>query len=116
MAKVTYKDLSPGMNRMIAPRTSGSGRTSVGLEDNIGEFYYIEIERLIPFRNQARQKFNQDELNQLADSIKEVGIRQPLSIMAIPERSGYYEVISGERRLRAARIAGLTKIPCFILC
>lgn len=115
MAKVTYKELSPEMNRMIAPRTVSTGRTSVGLEKNVGEFYFIETERLIPFRNQARKKFNEDELILLSKSIEEVGIRQPLSIMAIPDRPGFYEVISGERRLRAAKLAGLTKIPCLMV-
>ncbi len=115
MAKITYKELSPEMNRMIAPRTVNAGRASVGLEKNVGEFYFIEIERLIPFRNQARKKFNEDELIQLSNSIKEVGIRQPLSIMAIPEKPGFYEVISGERRLRAAKLAGLSKIPCLMV-
>ncbi len=115
MAKITYKELSPEMNRMMAPRTIGAGRTSVGFEGNVGEFYFIEIDRLIPFRNQARQQFDGEALNQLAASIKEVGIRQPLSIMAIPERPGFYEVISGERRLRAAKIAGLLKIPCLMV-
>jgi ParB family chromosome partitioning protein len=115
MAKITYKELSPEMNRMIAPKTVSSARASIGLEKNVGEFYFIEIERLIPFRNQARKKFNEDELIQLSKSIEEVGIRQPLSIMAIPERPGFYEVISGERRLRAAKLAGLAKVPCLMV-
>lgn len=109
---ITYKPLSKDLERMVKPASS-SMRPSLGLEGAVGEFFYIAVEDLLPFRNQARQSFDEDEINILADSIKLHGIRQPLTILAVGE--GKYEVVSGERRLRAAKVAGLTKVPCIII-
>ncbi len=61
---------------------------------------------------QPRNKFEEESLNELADSIREQGIIQPLTVRKL----GYdkYQIISGERRLRAAKIAGLADVPCYI--
>ena len=60
---------------------------------------------------QPRKNFNEDALNELADSIKEHGIIEPLIVQ---DRKSYYEIIAGERRWRAANIAGLTEVPIII--
>jgi ParB family chromosome partitioning protein len=73
----------------------------------------IDIEKIKPFQNQARDIFDEDELNNLAESIKEYGIIQPLTV--IKSSNDFYEVISGERRLRSAKIAGLDRVPCIII-
>lgn len=90
-------------------------RTSAFNDFNRSEIVYLTLEQLTPYRNQARKVFDETELNSMAATIKEHGIRQPLTVFcADPDRS-VYEVVSGERRLRAAKIAGLTKVPCIIL-
>ena len=74
-------------------------------------FIEIEIEKLKPSPIQPRLKFDEDSINRLAKSIKERGILQP--IVAVPE-DGYFKIIIGERRWRAAQKIGLKKIPTII--
>jgi len=74
-------------------------------------FIKIDIEKLKPSPNQPRLKFDENSINDLAESIKERGILQP--IIAVPE-DGYYRIIIGERRWRAAQKIGLKKIPVLI--
>ncbi|MDI6642015.1 MAG: ParB/RepB/Spo0J family partition protein [Elusimicrobiota bacterium] len=73
----------------------------------------IPIEKIKPNRYQPRIKFNQEKLTQLAESIKEKGIVQPLIVSEsiVPDE---YELIAGERRYRAAELAGLKSVPCVI--
>ncbi len=68
----------------------------------------IDVE---PNRNQARKVFDQDSLQELADSIKMYGIIQPI---VVTEKDGYFSIIAGERRWRAAKLAGLTEIPAIV--
>lgn len=115
MAKVRYREISPELEKLATPATSQSSRVSIGFEDEVGEFYYFSVEDLIPYKNQARSIFDEAEIEKLAETIKTHGIRQPLSIlksMIFPDK---YEVVSGERRLRAARLAGLKKVPCIVI-
>jgi ParB family transcriptional regulator, chromosome partitioning protein len=90
-------------------------RASVYTESFKGEFYNISIEKLIPFKNQARKFFDEESIISLSETIKEHGVRQPLTIIASDIKEGCYEVISGERRLRAAKLAGLKQVPCIII-
>ena len=114
MAKVRYKEISESLAKLTKPNETHS-RVSIGLENNIGEFYYIHVNDLLPYKNQARQHFVQEEIELLANSIKEHGIRHPLTIIACDNEKGKFEVVSGERRLRAARLIGLDKVPCILL-
>lgn len=68
----------------------------------------IEVE---PNREQPRKNFNQEALEELAESIKEYGLIQPI---VVTKKDGYYSIIAGERRWRASKIAGLTEIPAII--
>jgi ParB family chromosome partitioning protein len=111
--RIRYTTVSKELENIVKPSDIHSSRVSVGMEDMVGVFFYIQVDDLIPFRNQARRDFDQTEINALASSIKEYGIRQPLTVFKNDD--GKYEVVSGERRLRAAKIAGLTKVPCIIL-
>lgn len=115
MVKVKYKPLSADMKQLLESGTGGNTRVSTGKESQIGEYYYLPVEKLIPYKNQARQSFKEGELLELANTIKEHGIRQALTVIPSPDNLDFYEVISGERRLRAARIAGLSRVPCTIL-
>ncbi|HAQ18921.1 MAG TPA: chromosome partitioning protein ParB [Prolixibacteraceae bacterium] len=72
----------------------------------------IEISKIIANPFQPRTKFDEETLNELAASIKEIGIIQPITLRKTD--TGIYQVIAGERRLRASRIAGLTTIPSYI--
>ncbi len=67
---------------------------------------------ILPNPNQPRRRFDYDELEGLAQSIRANGILQPLLVRQL--ENGRYELIAGERRLRAARLIGLTKVPCII--
>ena len=67
---------------------------------------------IFPNRYQPRRKFEEDELRSLADSIRQNGILQPLTVRRQGEQ---YELIAGERRLRAAKLAGMTHVPCIVM-
>ena len=64
-----------------------------------------------PDKSQPRKVFKEDELNDMADSIREHGIFQPLIVQ---KKDDYYEIVAGERRWRAARLAGLKEVPCIV--
>lgn len=113
MAKVRYKEISAEMEKLAAPTSHWAGRQSIGSEDDVGEYYYIDVDRIEPYNDQARRIFDEDEINGLAKTISEYGVRQPLSI--IKTENGAYQVVSGERRLRAAKRAGLSKVPCIMV-
>ncbi|WP_372752594.1 ParB/RepB/Spo0J family partition protein [Labilibaculum sp.] len=72
----------------------------------------IDISKIETNPYQPRSKFDTDALNELAQSIKELGIVQPITVRKIHNNS--YQLIAGERRLRAAKIAGITKIPAYV--
>lgn len=72
----------------------------------------LPVEKILPNPMQPRKHFDEDAINSLADSIARYGVIQPVSVRV---RDGKYELVAGERRLRAARIAGLTEIPCIII-
>ena len=71
----------------------------------------LNINRIEPNKNQPRKEFNEDALQELAESIKQFGVIEPLVVV---KRKGYYELIAGERRWRAARLAGLKEVPVVI--
>ena len=79
-------------------------------EKNSGDTV-LKISQIEPNKSQPRKNFNEDSLQELADSIKQFGIIQPL---VVQKKNKYYEIIAGERRWRAARIAGLKEVPVII--
>lgn len=81
------------------------------LEQNKSGVLSVKINKVEPNRDQPRQFFNEDALQELADSIKIYGIIQPL---IVTDKKGYYEIVAGERRWRAAKIAGLKEVPVIV--
>lgn len=77
-----------------------------------GKILYLPVEAIYPNPSQPRKIFDSGGLQELAASIRTYGILQPLTVR---RRSGEYELVAGERRLRAAKIAGLTEVPCILL-
>lgn len=71
----------------------------------------VKLSKIGPREDQPRKQFDEDSLAELAESIKQVGIIQPL---VVQEKNGFYEIIAGERRWRAAKIAGLKEVPVIV--
>lgn len=81
-------------------------------EKQVQSVVLIETALIIPNRSQPRVTFSDEELGSLADSIRENGILQPINVRKCGVN---YEIISGERRLRAAKICGLESVPCIVI-
>ena len=102
------KGLGKGLDSMI-PEPIIKNKTEK--KENVSRETLIDINQIEPNKTQPRKNFNEDSLLELADSIKLYGVIQPLILQ---KRDKYYEIIAGERRWRAARIAGLKKVPAII--
>lgn len=74
---------------------------------------FLPISQVEPGLNQPRKRFDEEPLQDLADSIREHGVIQPLTVRRLS--SGYYQIIAGERRWRAAKLAGLSEVPAVII-
>ena len=85
----------------------------VALRTDTSDSLYLPISQIEPYANQPRHHFDEDALQDLADSIREHGIIQPLTVRRLS--SGYYQIIAGERRWRAARLAGLSDVPVVVI-
>ena len=79
---------------------------------SVGNNSFIKLESIEANPYQPRTKFDEEELQELANSIKTYGLIQPVTVR--PIENGKYQLISGERRFRAAKLAGLTEIPAFV--
>ena len=77
-----------------------------------GRIHMLPIERISPNPRQPRRHFPEQPLRELADSIRQHGVLQPLTVQKTP---GGYVLVAGERRLRAAGLAGLTHVPCLLV-
>ncbi len=74
--------------------------------------YHIPIERIVPNPRQPRRHFDSQAMGELAESIRQHGMLQPISVQKTPEG---YVLVAGERRLRAASMAGLDRVPCILV-
>lgn len=97
------KGLGQGINVLI-PDNNDSVDTS-------GKIIEVDISKVEPDKNQPRQRFDEDELEALADSIKQHGVIDPLLVQ---DKGEYYEIVGGERRWRASKMAGLKKVPVYV--
>jgi ParB family chromosome partitioning protein len=76
-------------------------------------YFECNINKIIPNKYQPRTNFNHEGLQELSDSIRERGVIQPLIVTSGPDDN--FELIAGERRLRASKLAGLTQVPVILL-
>ena len=102
---------------MTKPKGLGRGLGAlmgdVSLQSQEGGSVTLPLAQIQPGLDQPRKRFDQESLAELADSIREHGILQPLTVRRLS--SGYYQIIAGERRWRAAKLAGLTEVPALII-
>ena len=89
------------------------GEAAIAEEKQPEDFVYLPISKVEANVDQPRKYFDEGTLHELAESIREHGIIQPLVVRKLD--SGYYQIIAGERRWRAARLVGLREIPCRIM-
>lgn len=104
MATKKYPSLGRGLDALIATDTVKTEGSS-----SISE---IAISHIKANPNQPRREFDPEALQELADSIKEIGIIQPITLRKMDD--GTYQIIAGERRFRASQLAGLTTVPAYI--
>lgn len=107
--------LGRGLGALITSTAKGVVRsTNNNALENLTDqrIWYIPINKIVPNENQPRKHFDAEELAGLAASIKEHGILQPL--LVVEKTDGGYELVAGERRLRAATAAGLPTVPAII--
>lgn len=102
------KGLGKGLDSMIPEQVNSIKATD---KDNVSRETLIKVNEIEPNKSQPRKKFDDNALNDLANSIKQYGIIQPL---ILKKANKGYEIIAGERRWRAARIAGLKEVPAII--
>ena len=106
------KGLGKGLDTLIPKgvvvndKTSASDKIEAANPDQV-----VKITKVEPNRNQPRKKFDEDELQELSDSIKIHGVLFPILVV---NRGDYYEIVAGERRWRAAKMAGLKEVPVII--
>jgi len=108
-------NLEEDAERIAAERTQNpapSFSTNTASKNKTQDVVQLPVDKLVPNPGQPRKNFDETELNELADSIKTYGIIQP--IIAANAGGGEYIIIAGERRTRAARIAGLETVPVII--
>ncbi len=114
MAKI-QTGLGRGLGALISDVNSiqqAAGKPAAGAARPLVSTSEIEISRIEPNPYQPRTEFNQEALEELAASIKLLGLIQPITVR--PLENGRYQIISGERRFRASQLAGLDKIPAYI--
>jgi ParB family chromosome partitioning protein len=108
------RGLGKGLDSLIPMGNSNINNNSAGKTEATNEEHsetLVKITKVEPNREQPRKNFDEDALQELADSIKQFGLIQPILVQ---KKQDYYEIIAGERRWRAAKIAGLKEIPVII--
>ena len=116
---VKRNGLGKGLDSLIPNKNEKKPKTSAKIDDRekkeeevlkSGEIM-VKINQVEPNRDQPRKDFDEDALVELADSIKQFGILQPLIVQ---KKKDYYEIIAGDRRWRAAKIAGVKEVPVIV--
>lgn len=106
--------LGKGLDSLIANKVTPVAVSPVEVakkDEKVIEEILMDIKKVEPNREQPRKNFDEDALLELSESIKQFGVLQPLLVQ---DKKGYYEIIAGERRWRAAKLAGLKEVPVII--
>lgn len=105
----TKKGLGKGLEALLGPKV-------VDIKADAGQVSQVELSQLRAGKYQPRQHMDESSLYELAESIKAQGVMQPIIVRVVREDGGSesYEIIAGERRSRAAKLAGLTEIPAIV--
>ena len=104
MAEKSKKGLGRGMGALFGEET---------VQTAVKDVQTLPITKVEPRADQPRTRFDEEALAELAESISRLGMIQPITVRKLP--SGYYQIIAGERRWRAARLAGLKEVPVRVL-
>jgi len=106
MASSKKPALGRGLNALIADAKE--------IQENSGVLHFkeVEIDKIVANPYQPRTTFDESALQELSESIKKLGIIQPITLRKTPEST--YQIISGERRFRASKLAGLTMVPAYL--
>lgn len=109
------RGLGKGLDTLIPNAMGDMKKNSTPKKDDVvdekGQETIVKITKVEPNREQPRKNFDEEALKELADSIKQFGLLQPILVQ---DRKTYYEIIAGERRWRAAKMAGLKEVPVII--
>ena len=106
------KGLGKGLDSLITDKVGKpAAKEEKPKSEHAADAIIMDIKKVEPNREQPRKKFDEDALLELSESIKQFGVLQPLLVQ---ERKDYYEIIAGERRWRAAKLAGLKEVPVII--
>ena len=114
MAAKTSRGLGKGLDSLIPMSESSkpvTEKNATTKEENQAAETVVKITQVEPNREQPRKNFDEDALQELADSIKQFGLLQPILVQ---DRKTHYEIIAGERRWRAAKLAGLKEVPVIV--
>ena len=105
--------LGKGLDSLITNKVAATkpAETVAQKDEKVIEGILMDIKKVEPNREQPRKNFDEDALLELSESIKQFGVLQPLLVQ---DKKGYYEIIAGERRWRAAKLAGLKEVPVII--
>ena len=102
------KGLGKGLDSLIPDKVGSQEQPA---EEAKKEEVMVNINKVEPNRDQPRKNFDEDALLELSESIKQFGVLQPLLVQ---DKDTYYEIVAGERRWRAAKMAGMKEIPIII--
>lgn len=107
------KGLGRGLEALLGPQVSDATPQPGGKERHPGA---VQLDQLLPGKYQPRTRMDEGSLFELAESIKTQGVMQPVLVRPVASRDGLpmYEIIAGERRTRAARLAGLSEVPVLV--
>ena len=100
-----------GLGKGLDALFGGEIKQKLEVENQKESVEFIKIVDIEPNKEQPRKAFDEESLQNLADSIKEYGVIQPI---IVSKKDGFYQIVAGERRWRAAKKAGLKEIPCLI--
>lgn len=106
------RGLGTGIDTLIPPKREVAEKVKEVVKEVVREVDKVDINRIEPNSAQPRKNFNEDSLQELADSIKLHGLIEPLIVQQ--GKKGFYQIIAGERRWRAAKMAGIKEVPVIV--